>query len=252
MKSINESFDIDPKTIIINESKLTIPKNIDKFSFKKAYDIKLLSNTLIFTLNKLIRKKHYYYELVKNEILKNSEEIKDYKFLFCLIYNNIPIKNIDDIAEKDLQTLINKGYIKDEFKLKIIYLIPNLGSYNLNTFQKNMKIQMDNKIDEIKKDMEKQHKTKIDEVKREMEKNNQNKINEKIDEIKRDMEKQHKTEINEKIDEIKRDMEKQHKTEIDELKKNFEKKENKLLMKYNILSFQFANLRQEIDSNNKK
>ena len=72
---------------------------------------------------------------MKNEILNNPEEIIGYKFLFCLIYNNIPIKNINEIIKNDLQTLIDKGYIKDEFKIKIIYVIPNLGTYNLNLIQ---------------------------------------------------------------------------------------------------------------------
>ena len=88
LKLIKEELEIDPYTIIINESKLSIPKNINDFSIDKNYDKNALEKTLIFTLNKLILKKHYYYELVKNEFFKNCEEIKNYKFLFCLIYNN--------------------------------------------------------------------------------------------------------------------------------------------------------------------
>ena len=118
LKIIKEDLEIDPFTIIINESKLSIPKNINDFSIDEKYDKSILDKTLIFTLNKLIRKKHYYYELVKNEFLKNSEDIKNYKFLFCLIYNNIPVKNIEKIVENDLKTLINDGYIKDKFKLR--------------------------------------------------------------------------------------------------------------------------------------
>ena len=145
LESIEEDLIIQPKTIIINESKLSIPKNIINFSFNQKYEKNILSNTLIFTLNKLIRKIHFYYEFVKNEILENKETIKDYKFLLCLIYDNVPVKDIGIIAKKDLNELINKGYIKDEFKLKIIYIIPNIGSYNLNVTQNDNKENKTNK-----------------------------------------------------------------------------------------------------------
>ena len=57
LTSIDEELTIGPKTIFIIESKLSIPKNIINFSFNEKYEKSILSNTLIFTLYKLIRKK---------------------------------------------------------------------------------------------------------------------------------------------------------------------------------------------------
>ena len=108
---------------------------------------------------------------MKKKILENNEEIKDYKFLLCLIYDNVPVKDIDEIARKDLEELMREGYIQEEFKLKIIYLIPNLGSYNLNNIQndnKEIKINMDKIIEDLKKDMENQ-KRDMKKQKKEME-----------------------------------------------------------------------------------
>ena len=62
---IDEGLVIDSKTIIINESKSYIPKRIKNFSIKEEYDKDSLVKTLIFTLNKLIRKIHYYSEYMK-------------------------------------------------------------------------------------------------------------------------------------------------------------------------------------------
>ena len=139
-------------TIVINETKLSIPKNIKKFCILKFYNKDDLTNTLIFTLYKLIKKIHYYDEFVTHEILKNNGE--KYNFLLCLIYDNIPVQNIGDVAEKDLKDLSFYGYIKNEFKLKIIYLIPNFGTYNLNTYQKDIKIKMEEMQKESQKKME--------------------------------------------------------------------------------------------------
>ena len=142
LREIDEDFIIGPKTIVINESKLSIPKYIKGFSFDKKYTKEDLSSTLLFILNKLIKKRVFYYEYVKNEFLKNSEDINNYNFLFCLIYDNIPVTNINKVVKKDLQTLLDCGYIKHIFKLKIVYLIPNSGSYNLNVYQKDIKTQI--------------------------------------------------------------------------------------------------------------
>ena len=207
MDSINEDLEIEPKTIIINESKLSIPKNIEEFSFDEKYEKNQIANTLIFTLNKLIQKKKYYKELVENEILTKKEEIKDYHFLFCLIYNNIPVENIEEIVKSDLKKLIKKGLIEDEFKLKIIYLIPNLGTYNLNVYQKDMRTRID--------EMQNQHKIEMNNMQ------NQHKI-----EI-NNMQNQCEIEIN--------NVKNQHKIEIDELKRQ----NNQLLLNYNLLHFEF-------------
>ena len=113
---------------------------------------------------------------MKNEILENSEDIKNYNFLLSLIYNNIPIENIGTNAEKDLKTLIDNNYINDEFKLKIIYLIPNLGSYNLNIIKNDMNKLEKNHKDEmvkLKNTIENNHKTEIKLLKNTIEKNYQ-------------------------------------------------------------------------------
>ena len=244
LKSIEEDFEIASKTIIINESKLSIPKNIEKFDIDEEYDKNLLSNTLIFTLNKLIKKKHYYKELVEKEFLKNSKDIEKYKFLFCLIYNNIPIENIEDIAENDLQVLINEKYIEDIFKLKIIYLIPNLGTYNLKSFQNDINIKLDNK--------EKQHKEEINQLRIDLENQNQNQINQlknqnqnQINQLKNE----HQNQINQ--------LKNEHQDEINKLRKDLENQNqatiNELTLKYNLISIELENLRKEMDEmKNKK
>ena len=139
--SIDEDFDIDPKTIIINEAKISIPKDKEgsKDLLIKKYSKTLLDKTLLFTLNKLIRKVEYYSKFVENEFLSEKDKINNYKFLLCLFYNNIPISNIDTIIKNELKLLIDNGYIKNEFKLKCLYLIPNIGSYNLRTVQAEIK-----------------------------------------------------------------------------------------------------------------
>ena len=221
VNSIDEGLEIGPKTIILNESKLSIPKNIDKFSFEEAYDKNKLSNTLIFTLNKFIQKKHYYYEFVKNEILNNPQEIIDYKFLFCLIYNNIPIKNINEIIKNDLQTLIDKGYIKDEFKIKIIYVIPNLGTYNLNLIQTEVENNK-NKIKELE--------TEIKELKL----NNQKEINE----------------LNLKNQKKINDLELKNQKEINELREMFIIQKSQIKMQNELIMHQLTNSEKEINKNN--
>ena len=151
-----------------------------------------------------------YYEFVKNEILKNPEEIINYKFLFCLIYNNIPVKNINEIVKNDLQTLIDNGYIKDEFKIKIIYVIPDLGIYNINLIQtevENNKVQIEN--------MEIKHKNKT-------------------------------KELETVIDELKLKNEK----EINELKDMFIIQQNQLKMQNELFLFQLTNSEKEINKNN--
>ena len=135
---IDEDLKIEKKTIIICESKLSIPKEYN-INFKTKYKKSSLDRTFIFTLLKLIKKREFYFEYVKNEILENGEDINNYNFLFLLIYNNIPVKDIDDIVKADLELLINNKYIDKDFKLKIIYLIPNIGSYNLNIIQNDIK-----------------------------------------------------------------------------------------------------------------
>ena len=42
----------------------------------------------------------------------------------------MPIRDVDSIIEKDLKLLINQGYIEDKIKMKVIYLMPNIGSFN--------------------------------------------------------------------------------------------------------------------------
>ena len=74
-----------------------------------------MARALIFILYKLIRKIDYYSKLVEKEILKDSKDIKNYKFLLCLIFNNIPFEDIDEIVENDLKILIENGYIKHTF-----------------------------------------------------------------------------------------------------------------------------------------
>lgn len=115
LRSIEENLEIEPKTIIINESKLSIPKIIKNYFFNTKYSKESLARALIFILYKLIRKIDYYSKLVEKEILKDSKDIKNYKFLLCLIFNNIPFEDIDEIVENDLKILIENGYIKHTF-----------------------------------------------------------------------------------------------------------------------------------------
>ena len=231
LRLIDENLDIEPKTIVINESKLSIPKNIDNFNLEEKYEKDLLEKTLIATLNKLIRKSYYYSKFVEKEILKDSNEIKDYKFLLCLIYNNIPIKNIDDIAKKDLQILIDNDYINNKFKLKIIYLIPNLGTYNLNYYQK----EMDNKLAETRRDMEKQHQSQMKDME------NQNQI--KMEQLKRDMENQNQI----KMEQLKRDMENQNQIKMDVMQKSYQKEIDELNIKINQMQVNYNELLNKFD-----
>ena len=222
IQSFDEDLIIEPKTIIINESKLSIPKNIINFSFEQKYEKNKLSNTLIFTLNKLIRKMHFYYEFVKNEI-SDENKIKDYKFLLCLIYDSVPVKDINTIVKDNLKLLIGNGYIKNEFKLKIIYIIPNIGSYNLNFSQKENK-KMNKKFVDLKKDMEKKQRDMENQIKAmEKDKENQKNIMEKKQ----------------------RDMEKQQR----ENKIFMEKQQNEIKLLYDILYIQNANLKLPTKNN---
>ena len=53
---------------------------------------------------------------------------------------------MDSIIEKDLKKLIDNGFIADKFKLKVIYLMPNIGSFNLSIIKKDIKnLQEENK-----------------------------------------------------------------------------------------------------------
>ena len=74
LESFEEDFEIGPKTIIINETKISISKEQDesKDLLTKNYNRSLLDKTLLFSLNKLIRKIEYYSVLVKNEFKSNK------------------------------------------------------------------------------------------------------------------------------------------------------------------------------------
>ena len=53
---------------------------------------------------------------------------------------------MDSIIEKDLKKLIDNGFIADKFKLKVIYLMPNIGLFNLSIIKKDIKnLQEENK-----------------------------------------------------------------------------------------------------------
>ena len=233
--SIDEDLEIGPKTIIIIESKVSIPKDKPDFSFEKIYSRSVLDKTLIFTLNKLIKKIKYYKEFIENEFLTDKKEIGNYKFLLCLIYNNIPILDIDKIVENDLNNLINSNFIENEFKLKILYLIPNLGSYNLMNLQEDInnlreenkikfqQIESDHKI-EIER-IEKTHKIEIERI----EKTHKNEV-ERI-------EKTHKIEI-EKI-----------RNEMEQIKLNHRIEMNKMNLNQDILYFQYMNLMNQFNKN---
>ena len=160
----DEDLYITKKSIIITESKLSIPKQIEDFSFDIQYFKKDLDKTLIFTLNKLIRKIDFYSQYAKYEILEEEEDIKNYSFQLFLLYNNIPIDDLEEIIKENLKLLIDNNYIKNEFILKIMYFGPNLGTYNINKMQKefnNLKnnfkrleknnIDLKNELNEMKK-----------------------------------------------------------------------------------------------------
>ena len=158
-ESFEEDFETSPKTIIINETKISISKEQDesKDLLTKKYNRSLLDKTLLFSLNKLIRKIEYYSVLVKNEFKSNKNEINDYKFLLCLFFNNIPVSNIDKIIEEEIKVLIENNYIQNEFKLKCLNLIPNIASYNIRNVHdeiNEMKVSIEEikeAIDQIKK-----------------------------------------------------------------------------------------------------
>ena len=67
----DEKMEIAPKSIIIVESKLSIPKDkgidIDNFEFYIEYKKSELDKTMIFTLNKLIKKKKFILNLFKKK-----------------------------------------------------------------------------------------------------------------------------------------------------------------------------------------
>ena len=67
----DEKMEIAPKSIIIVESKLSIPKDkgidIDNFKFYIEYEKSELDKTMIFTLNKLIKKKKFILNLFKKK-----------------------------------------------------------------------------------------------------------------------------------------------------------------------------------------
>ena len=148
----DEALEIQPKSIIISESKLSIPKDIKNFSFSSEYPKNELDGTLLFTLNKLMKKINFYKQFVENEVIDESEKIGNYKFHLFLIYNNIPINDLEEIINTNLILLDKNKYIKNEFKLQIIYLIPNLGTYNINMLQKDfnlVKQNLKNDYDEL-------------------------------------------------------------------------------------------------------
>ena len=148
----DEALEIQPKSIIISESKLSIPKDIKNFSFSSEYPKNELDATLLFTLNKLMKKINFYKQFVENEVIDESEKIGNYKFHLFLIYNNIPINDLEEIINTNLILLDKNKYIKNEFKLQIIYLIPNLGTYNINMLQKDfnlVKQNLKNDYDEL-------------------------------------------------------------------------------------------------------
>ena len=163
----NETLKIENKTIVISESKVSIPNNIENFSFKKQYTVNDLENSLLLTIYKLIKKINFYKEYVKNEILENNEKINDYKFHLFLIYNNTPVSDLEQYIEVILEDLISHDFIKQEFKLQILYLIPSLGSYNINTIQREMG-NIKKKYDDIKNENN-DIKKKYDEIKIELE-----------------------------------------------------------------------------------
>ena len=150
----DEDLCITKKSIIIAESKLSIPKQIENFSFDIQYFKKDLDKTLIFTLNKLIRKIDFYSQYAKYEILEEEEDIKNYSFQLFLLYNNIPIDDLEEIIKENLKLLIDNNYIKNEFILKIMYLGPNLGTYNINKMQK--------EFNNLKNNFKRLEKTNID------------------------------------------------------------------------------------------
>ena len=170
LTTIEEELVIGPKTIIINESKISMPKDIEEPNnlLNKEYYIYELDNTLLFTLNKLIRKIEFYYTFLKNEFLKEKDDINNYKFLLCLFINNIPSSDIKDIIKKDLNLLIQNGYIKNEFKLKCIYLKPIIGTYNL----RNIQDELNNKMEEIKVAIQIQMQQIINKYEKEKKQNN--------------------------------------------------------------------------------
>ena len=147
----NNELEISPKSIIICECKSSIPKDLLNFAFNNDYSRNQIENTLLFTLNKLVKKIPFYYEYIKNEVLTEEEDINSYRFELFLIYNNVPVEDIDEIIKNDLEKLIENKYINIEFIFHIIYLMPNLGIYNINKIEKALE-KTQNDLEKIQKD----------------------------------------------------------------------------------------------------
>ena len=150
----SKEFKIYGKSIILGEIKNSIPEKILNIKKDEIIDVKKVQRALYFVLYKLIKKIDYYSQLVKFEILKDSEDIKNYKFQLFLIYNNKPISQMNTFIISCLKNLINNGYIKNKFIFQIIYSSPSISSLNINNLSKEIKEVKDNNA-KIKKEISK-------------------------------------------------------------------------------------------------
>ncbi len=87
------------------------------------------------------------------------------------LINNNSVSNIDNIIEKEINLLIENGYIKNEFKLKCLYLIPNIASYNLKNVQEEINNLKENnnslnkEIEKLKTEVDRKMKASLEEFK---------------------------------------------------------------------------------------
>ena len=121
---------IYPNSIIICESKLSIPNKID-CPFEELYDKNTFEKSLIFVIAKMIKKIKYYIEFVRQVYYDGNEKMPNFGIQLFLIYNNNPIENLEKEITNNLNKLIEKNYVNYGFELKIIYLSPTIGTFNM-------------------------------------------------------------------------------------------------------------------------
>ena len=118
-----KGFTIKGKSIILIESKLTIPKNIKKFNMLKKYKREELYSSLIFTIYKMIKKIKFY-----ESYLNNNSENK-YHYYLILFYNSNQIDDINDYVKKCLNLLKRKECIeKDDssYSIKVVFTVSQI------------------------------------------------------------------------------------------------------------------------------
>ena len=172
---------IYPHSIIICESKLSIPNKIDS-PFQKAYDKNTFEKSLIFVIAKMIKKINYYIEYVRQVCYNSVEKMPEFGIQLFLIYNKNPIENLEKEINHNLNLLIENKFVNYEFELKIIYLSPTIGTYNVKRAfdeiaslkKKNEKFEVDKKNLEEKMQKQVENNKNLEEQMKKQVENNKN------------------------------------------------------------------------------